>query len=176
MPYHSILFPVDFTSLDPVSVRSIRSLLTDNDAKLHIFHVLNSFEEVPMGFPIPPVYYREVDLAAGKELEKQADHFRDFGKRISLGLYRGRPDQVILEISQSKNADLILLLSHGKGLFGRILVGSTSTSVIHHSPIPVLLIKPEKVNSVFRRQLQETKPPENFYDILAVSEKKESLP
>lgn len=173
MPYRSILLPVDLTPLDPSAIRSVHTLMTGNDAKIHVFHVLNAFEEVPMGFPIPPVYYREIDLAAGAELEKQAELFKDFGSRVSLGLYRGRPDQVILEVSVAMNADLILLLSHGKGLFGRMLVGSTSTSVIHHAPIPVLLLKPEKVNGEIRRQLQDIKAPENFYGALASSAKKE---
>ncbi len=39
-------------------------------------------------------------------------------------------------------ADLCIMTTHGRGAFGRAWLGSTADSVIRHSPVPVLLIRP----------------------------------
>ena len=169
IPYKTIAFPTDLTSIDPGVVASIRSLLHEGISEFHVFYVLSVFEEIPMGYPIPAEYYREIDLAAAREVKKIANLFSGEKANVTAGVYRGRPDQTILEVSSARGADAILLLSHGKGLLGRILLGSTSTSVLHHSSIPVILLKPDPVNRELSQHFNPTDPPANLYDSLISS-------
>ncbi|MHB1285680.1 MAG: universal stress protein [Leptospirales bacterium] len=168
-PFKTIAFPTDLTILDVGAVGLIHSILSTGVSELHVFHVLSLFDEIPMGYPIPPEYYKEVDLAAAKSVEEIASQLALKGVNITIGIYRGRPDQTILEVSAAKNADAILIFSHGKGIFGRILMGSTSTSVLHHAPIPVILLKPDAINRDLMQHLDKSNSPPNIYPSRSIS-------
>jgi len=49
----------------------------------------------------------------------------------------------LIEFSQSHGNDLIIVGSSGKGMAGRLILGSVSTGVVHQSQVPVLVIKPD---------------------------------
>ncbi|MEU6232180.1 universal stress protein [Kitasatospora sp. NPDC047058] len=53
----------------------------------------------------------------------------------------GRPAQVLLEAS--KDACLLVVGSRGSGAWGRLALGSTSTEVVHHARIPVVVVPAE---------------------------------
>lgn len=46
-------------------------------------------------------------------------------------------------VNASKDADLIVLGSHGAGGFARMLLGSTAGQVVQHAHCPVLIVPPE---------------------------------
>jgi nucleotide-binding universal stress UspA family protein len=51
----------------------------------------------------------------------------------------------ITEIVPFENADLIVMTTHGRTGFSRLLMGSVAAKIVERSGLPVLLIKPEKV-------------------------------
>ncbi|WP_371494603.1 universal stress protein [Kitasatospora sp. NBC_00374] len=53
----------------------------------------------------------------------------------------GRPAQVLLEAS--KDACLLVVGSRGSGAWGRLALGSTSTEIVHHARLPVVVIPAE---------------------------------
>ncbi|WP_069816509.1 universal stress protein [Streptomyces sp. TP-A0874] len=50
----------------------------------------------------------------------------------------GRPAQVLLEASE--DACLLVVGSRGSGAWGRLRLGSTSTEVVHHAHLPVVVV------------------------------------
>ncbi|MCX4750382.1 universal stress protein [Kitasatospora sp. NBC_01287] len=50
----------------------------------------------------------------------------------------GRPAQVLLEAS--RDAALLVVGSRGSGAWGRLTLGSTSTEVVHHATLPVVVV------------------------------------
>lgn len=50
----------------------------------------------------------------------------------------GRPSQVLLEASA--DACLLVVGTRGAGSWGRLRLGSTSTEVVHHAHLPVLVV------------------------------------
>jgi nucleotide-binding universal stress UspA family protein len=65
--------------------------------------------------------------------------------KVSTRVVCGAPDQQLIEIAKDWKADLIVVGSHGRGFWGRLL-GSVSTGVVHHAPCSVLVVRsPEKV-------------------------------
>ena len=62
---------------------------------------------------------------------------------ITTKVITGSPDQAIVEEATAWGADLIVVGSHGRGFWGRLL-GSVSDGVVHHAPCSVLVVrKPE---------------------------------
>lgn len=53
----------------------------------------------------------------------------------------GRPAQVLLEAS--RDACLLVVGSRGSGAWGRLTLGSTSTEVVHHARLPVVVVPAE---------------------------------
>jgi nucleotide-binding universal stress UspA family protein len=103
-------------------------------------------------FAISAEYYQKLEDAVREQAEEfvreaEADLRRCSPVKelkVSTRVVRGAPDQQLIEIAKDWNADLIVVGSHGRGFWGRLL-GSVSTGVVHHAPCSVLVVrKPEK--------------------------------
>ena len=53
----------------------------------------------------------------------------------------GDPGGVIVAVAREVDADVVVLGSHGRGVFKRVVLGSVSEHVLHHAPCPVLVIR-----------------------------------
>lgn len=63
---------------------------------------------------------------------------------LTTEVIRGYPDKAIIDAAMEWKADLIVVGSHGRGFWGRLL-GSVSNGVVHHATCSVLVVrKPEK--------------------------------
>lgn len=60
--------------------------------------------------------------------------------KVTTEVLRGSPDQQIIEKAAEWGADLIVVGSHGRGFWGRLL-GSVSDGVVHHAPCSVLVVR-----------------------------------
>lgn len=65
-------------------------------------------------------------------------------------LVEGASGQSIVQIADEVHADVIVIGSHGKGWFKRVVLGSVSEYVLHHSKVPVLVIRPTDVDAAER--------------------------
>ena len=55
-------------------------------------------------------------------------------------LAEGRPDQVVIETANNRQADLIVVGSHGRGGLSRLLLGSVSERIMGQAQCPVLIV------------------------------------
>jgi nucleotide-binding universal stress UspA family protein len=53
----------------------------------------------------------------------------------------GAPDQAIIKLAEEWGADLIVVGPHGRGFWGRMMLGSVSDSIVHHAPCSVLIAR-----------------------------------
>lgn len=60
---------------------------------------------------------------------------------VERRLVEGASGQMIVHVAGEIGADVIVVGSHGKGWFKRVVLGSISEYVLHHSSIPVLVIR-----------------------------------
>ncbi len=60
---------------------------------------------------------------------------------ISTEVLLGSPESRIVETAEEMRADLIVVGSHGYNRWERLLLGSVSDSVVHHSPCSVVVVR-----------------------------------
>jgi nucleotide-binding universal stress UspA family protein len=60
---------------------------------------------------------------------------------ISSKIVPGPPSQAIVDEAESWGADLIVMGSRGQGTWGRLLLGSVSSAVVHHATCSVEIVR-----------------------------------
>ena len=53
----------------------------------------------------------------------------------------GHAGEHICKVAESGKFDLVVMGSHGHGLFGNLVMGSVATQVMSHSKVPVLMVR-----------------------------------
>ena len=99
-------------------------------------------------FAVSAELYREISEAAERQAKiacvSAADMIRadcpDGAPVITHEVVKGNPEQEIVDIARNWHADLIVVGSHGRGFWGRLL-GSVSDGVLHHAPCSVLVVR-----------------------------------
>jgi nucleotide-binding universal stress UspA family protein len=88
-----------------------------------------------------------------KELQKNLE--RDLKKRIA-GFLRnqkvtaivepgwGTPEGYLFQMAKRRNVDLVVVGTHQRRVFGRVLLGSVSRAVLHHAKVSVAVVPPAK--------------------------------
>jgi nucleotide-binding universal stress UspA family protein len=83
------------------------------------------------------------------EMESQADrHLRQVTATlprelsVTTVLRHGDPAEEILALVRSEPVDLVCLGARGRGRVTGALLGSVSSAVLHHSPVPVVVLHP----------------------------------
>lgn len=77
-------------------------------------------------------------------LEQRAAQLENFAAADLSGLpvrrlsYEGDPESQIVATAQSESVDLVIMATHGHGVFRRFLIGSVAAKVIHDLDCPVL--------------------------------------
>jgi nucleotide-binding universal stress UspA family protein len=71
-------------------------------------------------------------------LDKIRDHFHD--ESIEILVETGGFPDTIIETAENLESDLIVMGSHSKRWLDKILMGSVTEKVLHHTTIPLLII------------------------------------
>ena len=66
---------------------------------------------------------------------------------VRLEVMVGEPSGVILQTGRTRNADLVVMGTHGLGGFRKFLLGSTTDQVLRHAECPVLAVPTGAVNA-----------------------------
>ena len=53
----------------------------------------------------------------------------------------GHAGEHICKVAESGKFDMVVMGSHGHGLFGNLVMGSVATQVMSHSKVPVLMVR-----------------------------------
>jgi len=137
-PFRRILSPVDFDDNSLAALDVAAQIARDNDGRLFLIHA------VPMIVPATgmPVYvdiYKGQEEAARKKLKEIADkRVRDVPHQILTHI--GEPAGSIPNTAERHAADLIVMATHGRRGFSRILLGSIAEMVLRSATCPVLCV------------------------------------
>ena len=79
---------------------------------------------------------RDEELAARLERE-----LRDSGLNTTAKVLFGDPREALIETARVEGADLLVVGSHGRTGFDKLLMGSVASHVVTHAPCNVLVVK-----------------------------------
>jgi nucleotide-binding universal stress UspA family protein len=146
--FMKILFATDGSEFSNAAAEKCYELFGDREGAE--IKVISVYEDVQMvasePFALSPEYYQEMAETA----KKQAGHYAEAAEKIikegcpranvSAEIMRGKPAQRIVDVAADWNADVIVVGSHGRGFWGRLL-GSVSNGVVNHAPCSVVVVR-----------------------------------
>lgn len=147
--YRRLLVPIDGSAASSIGLEHALGLAKDQQARLRVVHVVD--ERVllpamgPYGAPAnlgnvldtmreegKAALERAAALAATKSVKADTALVESRGRAVS---------DVILEEVKRSRADLIVMGTHGRRGFDRLLLGSDAERVLRDAPVPVLLVR-----------------------------------
>lgn len=141
-----LLCPVDFSDLSRESLVHAGGVAEWYDARITVFHAYATpglpvaSATVPGGVPIlPPV---EPDEVLGRVRDFCARTEGISPDRVDVAVGKGNAAREILRQAEMLEADLIVMGTHGRGGFERLLLGSVADKVLRRATVPVLVIPP----------------------------------
>jgi nucleotide-binding universal stress UspA family protein len=147
-----ILLPIDGTELALHEVRYALRLVTQGlQARFLLVNVQEPASLYEMVTAPDPVVLESVSHAAGEHALQAAQALLSAaGVSFELAVVTGDPAHAVLELIEEYACDMVIIGSHGMGLLRSALQGSVAQTLIHDSPVPVLLVKtpeePEKAD------------------------------
>ncbi len=139
----NIVFPVDFSESTDLLVDGAVKFAKTTSGKIFLIHVAPSdigFAIGDMGFQ----YFPEVEQNEIKEelrlLNELQEKIKASGVECEHLLRQGLAKEIILEYAEDKNADYIVMGSHGRSGIYDVFVGSLTKDLTKNAPIPVLVI------------------------------------
>ena len=155
-----ILLAVDGSESSDAAVAAVASRSLSTGAEVHVISVAKPphFPETFVGGGGSVELYAEVERSAHERAQaavtRAADGLRvgtqGVRRNVTTEVASGSPKRVILERAESIGADLIVVGSHGYGVFDRIVLGSVSHAVALHARCSVEIVR--------TRNLQRAEP------------------
>jgi nucleotide-binding universal stress UspA family protein len=139
-----VLCPVDLSELSIGALACAGSIADRYRGDLSVLHVVPSFEpmEVPAGALFGPVKF--VYPLPPDEIEAQLrDAMRIAGvarDRARVAARAGEPGHVIVDEARAIEADLIVMGTHGRTGWDRLMLGSVAETVLRSAPCSVMTV------------------------------------
>lgn len=147
--YKKCLVPLDGSELAECSLNHVKSLIKEKTVEevtiLNVVKVdipwseFNEEKTVDLEAIRKPLF-----AAARKYLADVESRLSAEGIAVKAEAIEGnRPGETIVDYARENGMALIVMATHGHTGFKKLLLGSVATRVLHESPAPVLLIRPD---------------------------------
>lgn len=136
--FKKILCPIDFDQNSPLALRMASELAQEHKTTLQVLHVV----AIPAG-PEVALPFEKMEAKARAKLEHLAGQKVGRNARYEVHARSGDPAIEILQAAKRLGTDLIVMATHGRKGFRRLILGSVAEQVIRQAPCPVLAVKPK---------------------------------
>lgn len=143
-PPRRILLAADGSGEAALAAKAAAGFAAEPGSELHVVTVgpeypLYTLPEDPAGFS--EIFEKE-RRETREVLDAQVRELEASGARVERAHQRsGRADREILAVADEIDADMIVIGSRGIGGLRRALMGSVSSSVVHHAHCPVHVVR-----------------------------------
>ena len=157
----NILVPIDYSDATRAVIDVVRELAKGLNAEVHLVHVKDITAQASagaMGYgvfgmpdmvsvssgPVAGIETRPAPVAADQTPQRKLTDWQKnlaaSGLKATLREPTGPVVEQILREADARDADLIVMGTHGHGAMYNLLVGSVTEGVLKHSTRPVLLV------------------------------------
>lgn len=142
MSYSSILVPFDGSDFAGAALPLATSIGARAGAPIRLVGVHPGLPPSPSGEAPEPLVRasREQAERLREALEGQVESLRGRGVDAESRLLKGPVVEHLVD--QAREADLVVMATHGRGGFSRFWLGSVADGLVRRSPVPVLLVRP----------------------------------
>ena len=157
MDIKKILVPVDFSETSEIAMNEAITLARLLKADLFLIHVIEYngyyFTVVPESQIFLPSF-PELEKVVQKRMDKiQAQIRKEFGIKAETYITTGDVHSEIINYSEKKKIDMIVMGTHGASGIAEVFIGSNAQRVVTLSDIPVLTIQKKKGKSGYKNIL-----------------------
>jgi nucleotide-binding universal stress UspA family protein len=164
---HKILIPLDDSQASQQILSQVRRFLNPTENEVILLRVA----PVPKGMMAKPAQpaavewpvlvhrsHRDAELAKHPiydsqiwdsqevqlkdELGVAVSFLRQAGYDVSTAVRFGEPAEEILNFIENEKIDLVAMTTHGRGGLRRLIIGSVAETVLRHSQVPVIIVRP----------------------------------
>jgi nucleotide-binding universal stress UspA family protein len=109
------------------------------NSKLHVVHVidLNAIREMESAAEPSLDQLKTLDVSSTLETMLKGTEYHGDSTRTTL---YGNPDTEILTYANERKIDFVVMGSHGRKGLDRVLIGSTTASVVRRAQIPIITL------------------------------------
>jgi nucleotide-binding universal stress UspA family protein len=142
----NILVATDFSDCSDSALRYGRELAHRFGARLHLLHALELPPLQLVGTEALVTMSPELRVEIEAEARANLDRLVTRDDRRTLGAVtairdRQTPTEAITRYAADENIDLIVLGTHGRHGFSRLIMGSVAEKVVRSAPCPVLTVR-----------------------------------
>ena len=138
--FECIIYATDGSDHARKALAYARDLAKLHDAKLFVIHAYPSVSDL--------LGYKEFDAVLARRLADANKIIEEAGKELELAgltfqteLLEGPMAEAIINVAETRGADLIILGARGMSSIEGLLLCSVSQKVIHHATCPVLVVR-----------------------------------
>jgi nucleotide-binding universal stress UspA family protein len=156
MTFRKIVCPIDFSAASADAMRLAVRLASRDGAALELVHVWYVPPSSYVGdMPLPADMMQRMVDTAERNLANAARDARDLGAtNVTARLLNGLQwDRVVELVRDDPACDAIVMGTHGRTGFARVLLGSVAEKVVRHAPSSVLVARSPAAGPPFRAVL-----------------------
>lgn len=152
IPIKKILCPTDFSEPSREAIKIASELASHFKSELCLVHIVSPVPILPFPEGIPPTfdvhsYQQELEASSRKALQEVVRQMESNQVHSRLIMVQGDPAKQITDLAREEKPDIMVLSTHGKTEWERLIFGSVAEKVIRLAPCPVLLIPPAHVET-----------------------------
>jgi len=142
-PWSRMLICLDGSATAASILPIARRWAEEFELSLHLLHVTYPLGDVRLGDAHIPVEVRAITA----ELERTATELSSAGVDATFQVIEDTDTVTgIVRHAAHRSVDLIAMATHGRSGLARLLAGSTTLATVRRSPVPLLLLRPERLH------------------------------
>lgn len=141
--YSRILIPIDGNEDDERAIREGATLAAATGATVRFLHVVDTGDVTEE--PERELFESALEREGRTALDRATELAREAGaEAVEQHTVRGKPSVEIVNDATKVDADVVVMATHNRRGLDRFLLGSVTQRVLHHSPVPVLVVRTDE--------------------------------